>query len=141
MVRLRDSMIYCPTCGAENFYDAEALQSSGGTPGDCWSCRGALRLPARLRIGRNVVMLNHDTKLYPHHLDAQRLYDFSTPMAEVNRHPTNLALWGLKNLSGDKWVSRMADGTIRDVEPGRSVTLAVGTKIQFGASEGEIRTG
>jgi len=28
---------------------------------------------------------------------------------------------------------------MRDVEPGRSVTLAVGTKINFGKVEGEIQ--
>jgi hypothetical protein len=32
-----------------------------------------------------------------------------------------------------------ADGTIRDVEPGRSVGLAVGVRVNFGPVEGEIR--
>jgi hypothetical protein len=31
------------------------------------------------------------------------------------------------------------DGAVRDVEPQRSVTLAVNTRIQFGKAEGEIR--
>jgi hypothetical protein len=30
------------------------------------------------------------------------------------------------------------DGTIKDVEPGKSVTLQVGVKINFGKIEGEI---
>jgi DNA-binding helix-hairpin-helix protein with protein kinase domain len=140
LVRLRDALLYCPACGAENFYDEEALRASGGQSGRCWSCQAALVLPARIRIGRNVVMLNHDTRLYPHHVDDRHLYDFSAPVAEVSRHPTNPHVWGLKNLSGEKWVCTLADGTVRDVEPGRSVTLAVGTKVQFGVSEGEIRT-
>ena len=48
-------------------------------------------------------------------------------------------VWGLKNLSPVKWVMTAPDGTIRDVEPGRSVTLAAGVKVNFGPVEGEIR--
>jgi len=89
-------------------------------------------------------MLNHDTQLFPHHIDNGRRYDFSHPIATVVQHPKNPNIWGIKNLSGDKWVSTAADfdstGTVRDVPAGRSVTLAVGTKINFGKSEGQIRT-
>jgi hypothetical protein len=84
-------------------------------------------------------MLNHDTKLYPHHIDDGRMYDFSAPVAAVAAHPANPNIWGLKNLSQDKWFLTAADGGVREVEPTRSVTLAVGTKIQFGKIEGEIR--
>ena len=139
LVQLRDAILYCGQCGAENFYDSEALRASGGQPGSCWSCRQPLTLPFRLRIGRSVVMLNHDTQLFPHHLDSQRLYDLSQPLAVVQRHPQNPSVWGLKNLSPVKWVITAPDGAIRDVEPGRSVTLAAGVKVNFGAVEGEIR--
>jgi hypothetical protein len=84
-------------------------------------------------------MLNYDAKLFPHHVDDARLYDFSAPVAEVAAHPTNPNIWGLKNLSQEKWFITAADGSVKDVEPSRSVTLAVGTKIQFGKNEGEIR--
>jgi len=139
LVQLRDAILYCGQCGAENFYDGEALRASGGQPGPCWSCRRPLTLPFRLRIGRAVIMLNHDTQLYPHHLDSQRLYDLSQALAAVQRHPQNPTVWGLKNLSPVKWVMTAPDGAIRDVEPGRSVTLAAGVKVNFGPVEGEIR--
>jgi serine/threonine protein kinase len=139
MVRLRDSIIYCPSCASDNFYNADTLKSSGGKPTPCWLCKKEIQLPPRIRIGRNIVMLNHDTKLYPHHIDEAKLYDFSTSVAEVNRHPTDPKIWGLKNLSGEKWVCTIDEGAVKDVEPGRSVTLAVGTKINFGKTEGEIR--
>ena len=139
MVRLRDAIFYCPHCALENFYDGEALKARGGHPGLCWSCATELRLPPRVRIGRSVVMLNFDTKLFPHHVDDQRMYDFSEPVAAVAAHPTSPNVWGLKNLSQEKWVVGMADGTVKDVEPGRSVTLAVGTRIHFGKTEGEVK--
>ena len=139
MVRLRDSVLYCGNCGAENFYDTDALKASGGRPGACWACGKDLALPFRLQVNRNTVMLNHDTRLYPHHVDDARLYDFSAPVAEVTRHPTNPGIWGLKNLSGVKWVTTTAEGVVNDVEPGRSVSLANGTRINFGKAEGEVR--
>lgn len=139
MVRLRDSIFYCAHCSLENFNDAEKLRASGGNPGLCWACAAQLVLPPRIRIGKNVVMLNYNTQLFPHHIDDGRMYDFSQPIAAVAQHPTNKSIWGLKNLSTQKWVSITADGKVKDVEPARSVTLSVGTKIQFGEAEGEVR--
>jgi serine/threonine protein kinase len=139
MVRLRDSIMYCQSCRKENFYDVDALRASGCSPAPCWACGQKILLPARIRIGKNVAMLNHDTQLFPHHVDNQRMYDFSQPVAVMTRHPTDPRIWGLKNVSGDKWVRTTAGGKMQEIEPGRSVTLAVGTKIHFGKVEGEIR--
>jgi DNA-binding helix-hairpin-helix protein with protein kinase domain len=139
MVRLRDSIFYCASCQAENFYDAEALAASGGTPGTCWSCSKHLVLPPRIRIGRNVVMLNSDTKLFPHHVDDNMIYNFNQPVAAVAQHPKDPTLWGLKNLSQENWVSTTSEATVKDVAPGNSLSLKVGTKINFGKLEGEIR--
>jgi eukaryotic-like serine/threonine-protein kinase len=139
LVRLRDSIFYCPHCALENFYAADRLKETSGQPGLCWACATQLQLPPRIRVGKSVTMLNHDTQLFPHHTDPGRLYDFSQPVAAVSQHPTKPAVWGLKNLSKEKWVSTTKDGRVADVEPGRSVTLGVGTKIQFGKTEGEIR--
>ena len=139
MVKARDAIIYCTQCGAENFYDVEKLKASGGDPGACWSCTSKLILPPRIRIDDAIVMLNYDTRLYPHHIDNARLYNFSRPVGEVNQHPQNPNIWGMRNLTDEKWVITTDDGEIKDVEPGQNVRLAVGTKINFGKKEGEIR--
>jgi len=139
MVKMRDAIIYCPHCGSENFYDVATLRKSGGKVGACWSCNSDLMLPPRIKVGNAIVMLNWDTKLYPHHIDNDRLYDFAKPVGEVNQHPKDPSIWGLRNLTDEKWVITTADGDIKDVEPGRNVRLAVGTKINFGKKEGEIR--
>ncbi|MBN1250253.1 MAG: serine/threonine protein kinase [Anaerolineae bacterium] len=140
MSRLRDSIFYCGNCGAENLYDVEALRISAGVPGSCWSCGTALVLPPRIRIGDVVLMLNHDTAIYPHHVDDDRLYDFSKPVAEVAQHPRDPGIWGLRNLGDEKWTATTDGGqSYQDVAPGRSVTLGVGTRINFGKQEGEIR--
>ena len=137
MVQLRDSIVYCQGCAAECFYDASALRTAGGGP-TCWSCGGSVLLPARIRVGRSVVMLNHNGALFPHHLDDARRYDFSRAWATVARHPAKPDVWGLQNLSDEKWVVVRA-GAISEVPPGKSVSLALGTRIHFGRTEGEIR--
>lgn len=134
-VQLRDAIIYCGKCGAENFYEGEKLRAN--QPHICWSCNAEIQLPSRIRMGQAVVMLNHDTKLFPHHLGS--LYNFSTPVAEVVRHPQNPNVWGLKNLSQEKWVVTRQDGVMSEVLPGKSTTIALGVKVHFGTAEGEVR--
>lgn len=140
--QLRDSIFYCPHCskdGTENFYDPEEVKASGGKPAPCWSCKKETKLPYRIRIGKAIVMLTHDGKLFPHHLDAKLDFDFAKPAGEVVRHPTDPHVWGLKNCTAEKWVATMPDGTMKDVEPGRSVLLKTNVKVNFGKVEGEIR--
>ena len=137
LASLRDTVVYCPVCQSENFYDP-ALLKTNKKMSQCWNCKKEIILPFHLRIGTGSVMLNNDTQLFPHHIDHQHLYDFSTAVASVIRHPTDHKIWGLKNLSKEKWVITALDGSIKDVEPGKSVTLAVGVKINFGKAVGEI---
>ena len=93
-----------------------------------------------MRIDRDdLVMLNHDTLLYPHHLDERRPYNFDDPVAEIIQHPQNPQIWGLRNLSAQKWTSHKADGQANDVEPRKTVTLSPGLRIRFGSREGEVR--
>jgi serine/threonine protein kinase len=140
MVRLRDSIVYCSRCGSEAFYDIDSLKVTSGNSLSCWSCKKKISLPPRIRIGKRIAMLNHDTKLYFHHIDDQKMYDFSQAIAAVTQHPKSPGIWGLTNLSDEKWVVTCAEGIIKDVEPKRSVTLASNTKINFGKIEGELRT-
>ena len=138
MVRLRDSIIYCGHCKSENFFDAQALATDKKVQNTCWSCRRQLHPPPRLRIARSEVMLNHNANLFPHHVDDERSYDFTQPVATVTRHPTAQNIWGLKNLSRQNWSITNSRGEVKDVGPGRSVTLTMGTRINFGRAEGEI---
>ncbi|MCP4347693.1 MAG: protein kinase [Desulfobacterales bacterium] len=138
MVHLRDSIIYCGNCSAENFYDADLLQTSGRL-NPCWNCQKWLKIPPRIHIEKNIVMLNHDTQVFPHHTDPQTPYDFSKAVAAVSQHPKKPNIWGLKNLSHEKWVVTTKDGSIKDVEPGRSMTIAKDTEVNFGKINGKIR--
>jgi eukaryotic-like serine/threonine-protein kinase len=139
MIRLRDSIFYCPHCDAQNFYDVDALRQSSGRPTPCWKCKKVVQLPFRIRIGDNIIMLNRDTKLFPHHINTQRKWDFSQPVAEVTRHPTDPTLLGLINLSNEKWIVKRPIGPLQEVEVGKIVGLSTGIKILFGYVEGDVR--
>jgi serine/threonine protein kinase len=137
MARLRDCIVYCPACGHQSFVDPGLGEDTART-GSCWSCGAPIPLPLRLILGHNLVVLNYDTSLYPHHLDIDRLYDFGQPMAAVAQHPSDPRVWGLKNLSAAKWVVTKPDGGTSDVAPGLSVSLSPGARISFGRVEGVV---
>lgn len=127
LLRLKNSIMYC-ACGAENFYDLEAL-SLDGLKKTCWACHRDLHLPLRMRIGDQVIMLNHDTKLFEHHLDPRATLDFRVVMAAVTQHPTQTGVWGLKNMTKDMWLVTGKDGRRYTVASGKSVTLDDGMEI------------
>ena len=137
--RLRDSILYCGSCGKQNFYDVDRMKAENGSPGQCWSCRRPLRLPPRIRVGKTTVMLNHDAQLFGHHVDEPTRYDFHHPVAQVNTHPTDPGKWGLKNLSDSHWTLITPDGEMRQIDRGAASPSFRRTRIQFGRAEGEIR--
>ncbi len=137
LIKLRDSIIYCTNCGSENFYDIDRIRNN--KPTICWSCKNEVPIPPRLRIDKDIIMLNYDTRIYPHHVSKTKLYDFSTPVAEVTQHPKHPDIWGLKNLSKTKWTVNFPDGEVKEVLPGNTVRLVSGIKINFGEKEGIVK--
>jgi serine/threonine protein kinase len=136
--RMRDQIYYCDNCGSENF-----LLDSGNSPGslpeqECWSCHQTLPPPLRMRLVHHAVVLNQDTVLFAHHLDANRRNDFSQIMAEMALHPTRENVWGMKNVSAQTWNSFSPTGASIAVPSGRSVSMIRGLRIRFGNVEGTV---
>ena len=167
LLALRDSLYYCKRCGSENFLatDSFVLEKLkipvdlGGVNPDnnvwkqsnmakgvqsnplCWNpkCKTMNTHILNIRIDdRLFVALNHDTKLFLHHIDPDRKYDFSNPIAEVSRHPTDPGVWGLKNLSACTWKVGKANGDVIEVYSKQSFSLVPGTQIDFGTSKGVV---
>jgi len=139
MLRLKDSITTCPKCGSELFYDSDVFQAQGKL-NPCWNCKTVIDIaPLRIKIGDKLVLLNTDTKLYDIHLNPQSSdYNFTNPVAEMAQNPKDLTKWGIRNLSAEKWVARQVDGTMLDIDPGRTISPSKGLKINFGLIEGEI---
>lgn len=147
MARLRDSIFHCPQCGVELFYDVEKLRGHIGL-GSCWKCSSTPSPGFRLRfsnraldthVGSSITILHDSRKIFPHHTDPIRTFDFSAPVAEVNRHPTQPEILGLKNLDHRAWTADRGDGQLKEVPPGKSFTLRDGARINFGKVEAEVR--
>src|SRR5476651_167950 len=136
--RMRDQIFYCHHCGAENFLADEGDQPVPLVQQACWFCHEVPAPPMRLLLGRHSIVLNQDTLLYPHHLDANRRNDYSEVMAEMVPHPKRPDIWGLKNVSGQTWKTVPPTGAAVDVVSGRSVSLVPGLRIRFGANEGTV---
>ena len=137
-IKLRDSIVFCQRCGCENFHDPNEIRKPGSIHQKCWNCAESLTLPPVIRMENLRVMLNYNTRLYPYHINP-RSYDFSKPIAEINKHPANPGLWGLKNVSPHSWQITKPDGTTMEVPSGKSISITNGVRINFGRIEGVIR--
>ena len=122
-------------CGAEIFFDAE--KASLGAAHTCWSCGQAVQTPSSLVIGKSVVLLTSDMKIYSHHVKGD--YDMSTVCGKVVRNPNNPNMWGIMNESSDNWTYIKEDGTQMPLAPGKSAAMAKGARVNFGVLSGEFR--
>lgn len=62
----------------------------------------------------------------------------NSSVAEVSCHPTDPSVFGLKNLSQRAWHATIVSGRQVQIEPGRSIRIEVGTRIDFGATQGIV---
>ena len=60
-------------------------------------------------------------------------------VAEVTRNPNDPDILGLTNMSTAAWEVVTASNTRRAIQPGQTVKLSPGTKIDFGETDGEVR--
>ncbi len=131
---LMSGLMICSDCGAEIFYDKDREEND--IPHVCWNCGKEIKVPSRLVIGKNSIILTSKTKLYAHHILGD--YDMNTVVGEVAVNPKNPAKWGLKNKTGEPWRYIKADGSEVLVESGRSAHIARDTRIDFGETEGRF---
>jgi len=133
IAKLKNSIMYCNYCGSENFYDLQKVRAK--QPHSCWSCKGDITLPPRIKIGNQLVMLNNDTTICAHHVKGN--FDFVLKIGKISKHPT-ANKWGLTNISPDNWILLKPNGDSMVVEPNKTAPLQPGAKINFGTATGEI---
>jgi len=135
--RLRDSLVVCPGCGLEHACDADDGDPTAERFA-CISCGGEVGLPLLLNLGRDRLALHSGTQLFAHHLDPARRFDDSVALGQVEPHPADPAIAGLRNLDDRPWTASFADGQTASVPPGKAMRLVAGTKVQFGRRNGVI---
>jgi eukaryotic-like serine/threonine-protein kinase len=130
MAKLRDAVIDCENCGAQQFY--ESINSTV----TCWNtnCRSIIKYPYMLRFDDgSTVSVNLSTCLYPHHTHARGRgrFDFSRIESDVVRQPNNRRVLCLRNLGRSTWFVSEPDGPVSTIKKGELVPVKVGTYIKF----------
>lgn len=135
------AITHCSSCHNENFYSRDSINLKTRCIGVCWSCGSPISIPARIRIGERIVVLEHGTMLYPHYLGETGSPGFGTPVGKVMSHPLRTEILGLRNESTHTWVVRHATKGSLVVRPGQSVELLQDMFIDFGTATGNVRLG
>jgi hypothetical protein len=138
--RMVDGCVTCQHCR----YDQAPRQGVKGQtlmPTVCVACGRPMALPPVLLIGRDTITLGPGVGIAIHHIDPDRVVDFNTMAGIVEEHPTNKAVWGLRNLMRNAWKVTLADGSSVTVDPGRAVRIMDETTVDFGRRTGRFVTG
>lgn len=122
----------CPNCGAEVFYDSD--KNSLNVAHICWQCQMTVRIPHKLVIGKNTILLTKDSKIYSHHI--YKDYDMTTVVGTVVQNPKNPNLLGIRNDSNSNWTYIKSNGQQIPVGNSRSAAIAKDAKIDFGQGLG-----
>jgi len=129
LIALKNSIVKC-NCGAENFYDINLMRT--GKQKMCWACKKPLNIPARIKIGHDIVILNDHTKIFGHHIDRERTINFRNVIGQVVRNPKQRDLLGLRNHSDTPWSVKLKDGRSVSISKGSTVGLDRAEEIHFG---------
>jgi hypothetical protein len=136
-IQLQDGILECPKCRAAVLWDPTATALA------CWHCRTAVPIPPRLRLrlptGPIEIPLTRAFALRPHHLDpAQGAEDRTTVLADLAQHPTNPAVWGIRNRMAAPWSAKFPDGAVREIAPQRAAPLNPGLVLNIQGVEAQI---
>ena len=92
----------------------------------------------RLRVGVRHLIIAPGLRLLEHQVPGLKAQDNGGAVAEVTRNPNDPSLLGLTNLSTSPWETVTGSGIRRQIEPGKTIKLAPGTRIDFGQTDGDV---
>ncbi len=121
---LRDSTVRC-SCGDETFIDL------GSQPSKCMNCGRDLPEFMVLKVKKYHVAMAPGKKVYACHVvyDSD---DFKEAKGEIVTSRNNPSVIGLRNDSGSVWDVTLPNGAVKAYEPGQTIRLGKGLKIDFG---------
>ncbi|MDD1716445.1 MAG: protein kinase, partial [Methanolinea sp.] len=136
-LQLRDSIVQCGSCHAENF------DEFGTGPTRCWHCTAPLprhpKLAVRHAAGIHYLTLSEGTTILKRHLSTPWQEEGADiPLGEVIRHPQQPGVWGIRNLTGQSWKAIPSKGPAMEIPPQKAVPLNPGIRIMIEGSEVEI---
>ncbi len=132
-LRLRDCMIDCPSCGGEMFVDTALPQCR------CQGCGAGMAVPPLLCAKKTEVVLMPGRTVTQRQIgnDVTAGELIVGKVVESRAHPGS---YGLQNVSSGTWVGILPSGDQRTFEPGKTLPVKRGIKINFaGGKEAQIK--
>ena len=125
VLKLRDELIFCPSCEEELFPEL------GKTQFLCENCRKTYTRPPVISSGKYNVLAYADKSVYEYvtHKNSENFLLRTGLVVESKKTP---GLFALRNLTKDVWSLSKKDGTIQVVNPNEVAPLLIGNKINFG---------
>lgn len=134
LLKLRDSIMLCSNCKAENFIYSGNGRNSGKKEYMCWFCDKTQKVPPQLTIsGRGIshtINLNEGTYLYKTHIDNSYNIEEKVGLVEVRSKGDPITL-GLKNISTSEWKYSIGNSELRIIPPQKGIIVKQGITIQF----------
>lgn len=91
-----------------------------------------------LRVGTRSLIIVPGLRLLEHQVPGLNAQATGGPVAEVTRNPNDPNVLGLTNLSTSMWETVTSSGIRRQIGTGQTIKLALGTRIDFGSTDGEV---
>lgn len=134
---LKDKIIRCPECGAENFWDDNQSELT------CWNCWARVPIPPKLiihhRSVKRVLLLIHKAQIRNRHLEPYNLEEKANEaVGQILQHPTRIDIWGLRNTSDKTWTAHFKRGTPKEHPPNTTLALSLGDKLMMNGVEVEV---
>ena len=133
-LQLKDGIMTCPNCQAENLWGEE--------PNNCWHCQTAISIPPKLIFQypsgqQHTVLLTQKQRLFQRHIQPASEQPH-TVIGQVVQNPNNPDIWGIRNLMETQWTATFSDGQTKIIEPQRAAPLNLGLKLNIGGTEAKI---
>lgn len=91
-----------------------------------------------LSAGGRLMPLADGARFTAHELGLRGAGSPTATCAEVVQNPAQPGVFGLKNLTTHRWSAVLANGEVREIEPGKSIRLAKGTRVTIDKATVEI---
>ena len=139
LIRLRDDIIICPSCGAQAFINNIKFDPAGITVCINGKCGIKYSKPMKLMLKDYEINMFPKNKLYKCHTD-KNSDDYETETGEVIQNRNNPSLWGIKNVSADQtWFMKAPDGRTENIPPSSVIPIMDGMEIGFADVTGKIQ--
>ncbi len=137
---LENATFECSQCHYEHIAtvtEAGASANSSAAMLHCVHCASSIRVPALLKIGRRLCVLEQE-RVIPKNILSNQPSPSWQSSGIVERHPYREGATGIRNLSESDWRVTPPDEEVIVVRPGETVGILHGLKIDFGGQVGQI---